>query len=241
MNNQIKDIEKLLQSESAELILDIATGRGEFIKLLQNTLKKYGKIIGIDNSAPLLELNRKNFSDHRIEFILMDALKLDFDDGYFDMVTISNSLHHFPQPSLLLREALRVLRKGGLLLINEMVSDPGQSEAQQSHIMIHHWCSHIDRCRGIYHDCTYTKQELSAIMAGLPTESRIAYDYTYPLADPRNEPMIQAYSGLIDPYVEKIKGHIEYDRLKGEAEEIKLHLQEQGYAPADSIFFVLKK
>lgn len=50
------------------------------------------------------------------------AQDLPYPDGDFDLVTLACSLHHIPsaQHDTVLREAARVLRPGGLLLIVEM-------------------------------------------------------------------------------------------------------------------------
>lgn len=49
----------------------------------------------------------------------VDALRLPFRDGVLDFITASNVVHHVPTPGRFLREARRVVRRGGYLLIHE--------------------------------------------------------------------------------------------------------------------------
>jgi SAM-dependent methyltransferase len=49
----------------------------------------------------------------------VDALRLPFRDQAFDFVTASNVVHHVPTPGRFFREARRVVRPGGHLLIHE--------------------------------------------------------------------------------------------------------------------------
>ena len=49
-------------------ILDIATGRGEFIHSLMNGLESYDSILGIDFSARSIEFAQSQFKEDSIEF-----------------------------------------------------------------------------------------------------------------------------------------------------------------------------
>jgi SAM-dependent methyltransferase len=51
--------------------------------------------------------------------VAMDAARLALRDASVDALIVSNALHHLPQPSRFLHEALRVLRPGGVVLLNE--------------------------------------------------------------------------------------------------------------------------
>jgi SAM-dependent methyltransferase len=51
--------------------------------------------------------------------IVMDGTKIAFGDATVDVLVASNALHHFPRPMAFLNEAQRILRPGGLLLLNE--------------------------------------------------------------------------------------------------------------------------
>ncbi len=88
-------------------ILDLGCGSGAFTKYLLNLS---GKIFGLDICHNLIR--KAEFKD-RINFITGDIESLPFKDGSFDMVFFSNVLHHFPDLTLPLKEAYRVLKKDG--------------------------------------------------------------------------------------------------------------------------------
>lgn len=50
----------------------------------------------------------------------VDALKTPFHDGEFDFVVSSNMIHHVPYPTQFFQEMRRILKPGGVLLIQEI-------------------------------------------------------------------------------------------------------------------------
>jgi ubiquinone/menaquinone biosynthesis C-methylase UbiE len=64
-----------------------------------------------------------------VSFALADAEDLPFADGRFDLVTCRIAAHHFPHPERFLSEAARVLRPGGLLLLQDQVGPPDSATA----------------------------------------------------------------------------------------------------------------
>jgi len=50
----------------------------------------------------------------------VDALKTPFQDGSFDFVVSSNMIHHVPYPTQFFEEMRRILKPGGVLLIQEI-------------------------------------------------------------------------------------------------------------------------
>jgi SAM-dependent methyltransferase len=56
--------------------------------------------------------------DAGVRFEVMNAEKLGFDDGSFDLVLSHNAFEHFHHPDLVLEEALRVVRPGGFVYLD---------------------------------------------------------------------------------------------------------------------------
>ena len=78
---------------------------------------------GAGLSAEFIRARRLLLSDFRFQSFLdiagVDALNLPFAGGAFDFVVASNVIHHVPRPGRFLREARRVIRAGGYLLMHE--------------------------------------------------------------------------------------------------------------------------
>ena len=95
-------------------ILDIGCGTGRNLELLQ----KYGRIYGIDNSEIGIAYCKKR-DYHQVK--LASASNLPFSDRNFDLVTIFDVLYHrgIKNDLEVLREANRVLKPGGYILITD--------------------------------------------------------------------------------------------------------------------------
>jgi len=104
--------------EAAERILDLGCGGCELVKFLS---KKHGKeVMGVDISATDFpaESGAEQASLRKFDCIKRDARRLDFiESGTDDAVVSVYSLHEMARPQAVLREARRVLRPGGQILI----------------------------------------------------------------------------------------------------------------------------
>lgn len=232
MENVLNSIKSL----KGKKILDVASGHGEFISLLQKYLPDYKSIVGIDISKTLLERARSQFKDERIEFQNMDAYTMSFQDNSFDIAAISNSLHHFKQPQQVLTEMMRVTKNRGKIIVHEMISDD-LTKAQQSHKKLHHWSAKIDMLNNVYHAETYTEQDLLRLVK----EQLHAVDmmsYNYPIEHNRDEKLIDRMTGYLDLILKKAEGHSEFDELKKEAEEIRVYIENNGYEPATFVYLI---
>ncbi len=91
-------------------ILDLCTGNGEFIHFIIDEIINFSEKIGIDN-------HNRNIKEIFFEYKKMDVNKLEFPQNYFDIVTISNSLHHIENIELLFLNIKKVLKEDGTLII----------------------------------------------------------------------------------------------------------------------------
>jgi SAM-dependent methyltransferase len=97
------------QSDGAHL-LDVGCGTGSS-RTIYARAQRY---IGIDHSFAAVRLARSTRSTFTRDLWLGgDALQLPFADRSFDLVAFSSVLHHIPDRTRALKEALRVLRPGG--------------------------------------------------------------------------------------------------------------------------------
>ncbi len=95
-------------------ILDLAAGTGSSSAPLADA---GADVIATDFSQGMLAVGRK--AHPNLEFMKADALNLPFQDGRFDLVTISFGLRNTNDMDKALREALRVTKKGGRLVVAE--------------------------------------------------------------------------------------------------------------------------
>jgi demethylmenaquinone methyltransferase / 2-methoxy-6-polyprenyl-1,4-benzoquinol methylase len=112
---------KLLKKDQPKLILDIATGTGDFA--IEALALNPDKIIGVDISEGMLEQGRiklkKRNLDHIIELQTGDSEKLLFEDNKFDAVIVSFGVRNFENLSKGLADMYRVLKPGGKTVIVE--------------------------------------------------------------------------------------------------------------------------
>lgn len=112
---------RLLKKYQPKLILDIATGTGDFA--IEALSLNPEKIIGVDISEGMLSMGReklikKNLTD-KIELLSGDSEVLPFEDNFFDAVIVSFGVRNFENLEKGLSDMLRVLKPGGKVLILE--------------------------------------------------------------------------------------------------------------------------
>jgi demethylmenaquinone methyltransferase/2-methoxy-6-polyprenyl-1,4-benzoquinol methylase len=107
---------------SGENILDVCTGTGDIATRFAQA-DGIGQIIGIDQSEEMLRIARRKIAGspfrRKTRLLQADALRLPFQDGTFDVVSVGFGLRNISQHREGISEMARVLRQGGRLLILE--------------------------------------------------------------------------------------------------------------------------
>jgi len=104
----------IISPKAGMKILDIAAGTGSSSKPL---VDKGADVIALDFSEGMLAAGRKRHKN--IKFQQGDALMLPFDENTFDVTTISFGLRNTSDTSAALKEALRVTKKSGRIVVCE--------------------------------------------------------------------------------------------------------------------------
>jgi ubiquinone/menaquinone biosynthesis C-methylase UbiE len=112
-----------LQFDRVHTVLDAGCGIGHWGQLLARVLPPHTQVIGIDREERSLARARERAARFnlagRFQYQPGDTTALPFEGGRFDMVTCQTLLIHLERPAEGLREMLRVLKPGGLLLAAE--------------------------------------------------------------------------------------------------------------------------
>jgi len=112
---------RILSKSNPKIILDIATGTGDFA--IAALKLKPTKIVGLDLSAGMLEVGKQKMKkkkvDHIIEMVQGDSENLQFESDYFDAFTVGFGVRNFENLEKGLGEMLRVLKPNGMGIILE--------------------------------------------------------------------------------------------------------------------------
>ncbi len=101
-------------------VLDIGCGTGTWIAMIAGCDLPGRRLIGLDYASAMCRMAQQKaeaVGDSRLQFVRGDAEHLPFDDGSFDVLTCSNSFHHYPHQAAAIKEMRRVLRPGGRLML----------------------------------------------------------------------------------------------------------------------------
>ncbi|MGE4422015.1 MAG: ArsR/SmtB family transcription factor [Pseudodesulfovibrio sp.] len=107
---------------------DIGCGTGDMLEILARSSRS---VIGVDNSPKMLELAEERFSgDGHMSLRIGEMTHLPLRDWEADCTVMSLVLHHLAMPLDAIREAGRVLKIGGRLIIAEF--DQHENELMRS-------------------------------------------------------------------------------------------------------------
>jgi|SRR5579872_5400792 len=107
-------------------ILEVGVGTGLSLPDYSWT----NRLIGVDLSAPMLRKAKARAAEHRLTNVeglaVMDAQRLGFQDGAFDVVVAQYVITAVPDPEATLDEFVRVVKPGGeIILVNHLGAERG--------------------------------------------------------------------------------------------------------------------
>lgn len=116
-----------LAPRRGQRLLDVAGGTGDIaFRFLKRAGGGHATVLDLTES--MLVEGRKRAEAARmaesLDWVVGDAMALPFDDASFDVYTISFGIRNVTRPAEALREAFRVLRPGGRLMVLEFSQLP---------------------------------------------------------------------------------------------------------------------
>lgn len=137
-------IKKYSGNKANALALDIGCGTG----IILNDLEEFSVPVGIDFSKIAMEFAKKR--GHK-NLICGDACNLPFKNETFDLITILGVLYNkgIKDDDVAIEESCRVLRKGGIIIIDEAAYNSLQSKHNVSVDGVRRYTRSqlIDKCR----------------------------------------------------------------------------------------------
>lgn len=111
-------------------VLDVGTGTAQIPIELYSRVQDFGEkvefqVLGVDLAQHMLQLGQRNVI--RAGFALqirleqIDAKDLPYADGSFDWVISNSIIHHIPVPQQVFLEMARVVKRGGLLFVRDLM------------------------------------------------------------------------------------------------------------------------
>lgn len=96
--------------------LDVCCGTGDFAFELAQVVGEGGRVVGLDFSAPMIELagdKARKLNREWVSFVVGNACELPFEDNSFDCVTMGFGLRNVADVGKAIFEMARVTRPGG--------------------------------------------------------------------------------------------------------------------------------
>jgi len=106
-------------------VLDLGCGTGEDSRRLAAIVGPAGEVVGIDASEAMIAVARQRAeaTGLPVTFHLGDAMRLELPTESFDAARCERLLVHVPDPVVVLGEMLRVIRRGGRMVVMDIDVD----------------------------------------------------------------------------------------------------------------------
>jgi SAM-dependent methyltransferase len=103
------------------LLLDVGAGTGRLARALPPLPNFQGTLVCLEPSKRMVARGRSLTDSSRSRWVRAWAVPLPFEEGAFDMVVSLEILEFTPNPLATLSEMIRVLRRGGWLVVTNRV------------------------------------------------------------------------------------------------------------------------
>lgn len=125
----LEQIRIAVKPTKAMKVLDLGCGPGIVTAALAPDVKE---IVAYDLTPEMIEKARKKCNESglkNVRFELGSAEQLPFEEESFDCVVARLTIHHFLDPHRVMKEVVRVTRRGGKVVVADVVSSENEEEA----------------------------------------------------------------------------------------------------------------
>ena len=202
----------LASLKEGETVLDLGAGAGFDCFLAANQVGKTGKVIGVDMTPEMVQKARENAGKGgygNVEFRLGEIENLPVADQVVDAVISNCVINLAPDKGRVFREAFRVLKRGGRLMVSDIVLRRPLPDFIMNSIAAYVGCMSGAVMRDEY---------LRVIEQAGFRDVRIMEESLFPIDCMANDPTAQAIVAHLDMTPEKIM-----EAVEGTIASIKVH------------------
>jgi SAM-dependent methyltransferase len=202
----------LASLKEGETVLDLGSGAGIDCFLAAQRVGKNGKVVGVDMTPEMLETARENAAKSgfdNVEFRQGEIENMPVEDSSVDAVISNCVINLSPDKVAVFREAHRVLKPRGRLMISDVVVTKELPEA----IM-----GSIDAYIGCLSGAMVKDEYLGLIEKAGFEDVEVMEETTFPVDLMANDPSAQAIIGdlkVTEEMVKEIEGSIRSIKVKG--------------------------
>ena len=127
---ELQRLVEIADPQPGWIVLDVATGGGH---TALRFAPRVARVIATDITPGMLDKAREFITSQgvvNVTFEPADAEELPFRDGAFDLVTCRIAPHHFQDCARFVQESARVLRPGGMLLVQDLALPEDEGAAR---------------------------------------------------------------------------------------------------------------
>ncbi len=131
------------QLRAGETVLDLGSGAGLDCFLAAREVGPTGRVIGVDMTASMVERARALATQHafsQVEFRLGEIEHLPLESGTVDCIVSNCVVNLSPDKPQVFRDALRVLKPGGRLVVSDLVLTRALTPQQQQNVALYVGC-----------------------------------------------------------------------------------------------------
>ncbi|MFX1565589.1 MAG: arsenite methyltransferase [Promethearchaeota archaeon] len=133
----------LANLKEGETVLDLGSGAGLDVFMAARQVGKTGYVIGVDMTPAMIEKAKENAEKlgvTNVEFRFGDIDKLPVENDSVDVIISNCVINLAPDKGKVFREAFRVLRPGGRMLISDIVLEASLSQEIRDEVASYTGC-----------------------------------------------------------------------------------------------------